>query len=168
MNIVCEWVMPMDIAPSNWPRSTDMMPPRTISAIYAPVFMDTMSMPEGTSGESAAAGRIGVAPIYDHGLHHHRRAAENLYINGDYCVKYLLQNVQHRIFGGGCGTGDTCQKADRKSRNRAGERYKHGIAHTCEKLGIVLCDYIKYVSEKAHVDPLSVIYFLIITTRLDS
>ena len=33
LNMVCAWVMPMDIAPSNWPRSMEMMPPRTISAI---------------------------------------------------------------------------------------------------------------------------------------
>ena len=33
LNIVCEWVMPMLMAPSNWPLSMEMMPPRTISAM---------------------------------------------------------------------------------------------------------------------------------------
>ena len=33
--------MPMALAPSLWPRSMDRMPPRTDSAMYAPVLMDT-------------------------------------------------------------------------------------------------------------------------------
>ena len=39
--MVCTWVMPMAWAPSVWPGSTEMMPPRTDSAIYAPVLMET-------------------------------------------------------------------------------------------------------------------------------
>ena len=50
LNMVCACVIPMDMAPSNWPRSMEMMPPRTISAMYAPVLMDTMRMPDGMSG----------------------------------------------------------------------------------------------------------------------
>ena len=36
--------MPMALAPSVWPGSIEMMPPRTLSAMYAPVFMETMSI----------------------------------------------------------------------------------------------------------------------------
>ena len=31
--MVCTWVMPMALAPSVWPGSMEMMPPRTDSAI---------------------------------------------------------------------------------------------------------------------------------------
>ena len=50
LSMVCEWVMPMLIAPSNCPLSMEMMPPRTISAMYAPVFIETIRIPEGISG----------------------------------------------------------------------------------------------------------------------
>ena len=36
--------MPMALAPSVCPGSMEMMPPRTLSAMYAPVFMETMSI----------------------------------------------------------------------------------------------------------------------------
>ena len=42
--IVCQWVMPMACAASNWPLSTETMPPRMISAIYAPVLMEMMKI----------------------------------------------------------------------------------------------------------------------------
>ena len=42
--IVCTCVMPMAFAPSVWPGSMEMMPPRTDSAIYAPVLIETMRM----------------------------------------------------------------------------------------------------------------------------
>ena len=48
-NMVFACVMPIAAAPSVWPLSTEMMPPRTISAMYAPVFMETMSIPENTT-----------------------------------------------------------------------------------------------------------------------
>ena len=31
--MVCTWVMPMALAPSVWPGSMEMMPPRTLSAM---------------------------------------------------------------------------------------------------------------------------------------
>ena len=40
--MVCTWVMPMALAPSVWPGSIEIIPPRTLSAMYAPVFMETM------------------------------------------------------------------------------------------------------------------------------
>ena len=42
--MVCTWVIPMAFAPSVWPGSMEMMPPRTDSAMYAPVLMDTTMM----------------------------------------------------------------------------------------------------------------------------
>ncbi len=42
--MVCTCVMPMDLATSVWPESTDMMPPRTDYAMYAPVLMETPTM----------------------------------------------------------------------------------------------------------------------------
>ena len=45
LNMVWEWVIPMASAPSNCPLSMEMIPPRTISAMYAPVFIDTMISP---------------------------------------------------------------------------------------------------------------------------
>ena len=50
-SMVCPCDIPMLIAPSNWPRSIEMMPPRTISAIYAPVLIDTIRMPDGISAK---------------------------------------------------------------------------------------------------------------------
>ena len=46
MTLVMVWkcVMPMAFAPSVWPGSMEMMPPRTDSAIYAPVLMETIRM----------------------------------------------------------------------------------------------------------------------------
>ena len=44
-SIVCQWFMPMAFAPSVWPGSMETMPPRTVSAMYAPVLMDTMKKP---------------------------------------------------------------------------------------------------------------------------
>ena len=43
--IVCQWVMPMACAASNWPLSTEKMPPRMISAMYAPVLIETTKKP---------------------------------------------------------------------------------------------------------------------------
>ena len=40
--MVWKWVMPMALAPSVWPGSMEMMPPRTDSAMYAPVLMATI------------------------------------------------------------------------------------------------------------------------------
>ena len=47
MTLVMVWkcVMPMAFAPSVWPGSMETMPPRTVSAMYAPVLMDTMKKP---------------------------------------------------------------------------------------------------------------------------
>ena len=42
--MVWKWFMPMLFAPSVWPGSMEIMPPRTLSAMYAPVLMDTMMM----------------------------------------------------------------------------------------------------------------------------
>ena len=42
--MVWKWFMPMLLAPSVWPGSMEMMPPRTLSAIYAPVLMETIRM----------------------------------------------------------------------------------------------------------------------------
>ena len=44
LSMVCTCVMPMAFAPSVCPRSTERMPPRTDSAMYAPVLMDTTRM----------------------------------------------------------------------------------------------------------------------------
>ena len=44
VTIVCQCVMPMERAASVCPRSMEMMPPRTISAMYAPVLMEMISM----------------------------------------------------------------------------------------------------------------------------
>ena len=42
--IVCQCVMPIAMAPSVWPRSTEIIPPRTDSAMYAPVLIETTMM----------------------------------------------------------------------------------------------------------------------------
>jgi len=41
LTIVWTCVIPMAFAPSVWPGSMEMMPPRTDSAIYAPVLIET-------------------------------------------------------------------------------------------------------------------------------
>ena len=43
--IVCRRVMPRLCAPSVWPSSTEMIPARTISAMYAPSFSPSASIP---------------------------------------------------------------------------------------------------------------------------
>ena len=43
--MVCPWVIPIECAASNCPLSIDRMPPRTISAMYAPVLIDTIAKP---------------------------------------------------------------------------------------------------------------------------
>ena len=42
--MVWKWFMPMALAPSVWPGSMEIMPPLTLSAMYAPVLMETMSI----------------------------------------------------------------------------------------------------------------------------
>ncbi len=54
--------MPMAFAPSVCPAGMEMMPPRTDSAMYAPVLMDTTSraagqMPENFTALSVKYGR---------------------------------------------------------------------------------------------------------------
>ncbi len=51
LTMLCQWVMPMAVAASFCPTSTLMMPPRMISAMYAPVLMETMKMAAGSTGE---------------------------------------------------------------------------------------------------------------------
>ena len=84
--------MPSDWAASVWPSSTEMIPARTISAMYAPSFSPSASMPatNGVISEFASkcpklgperdpepdarVERRDVVPEED--LHEHRRAAE--------------------------------------------------------------------------------------------
>ena len=48
--MLCQCVMPMAQAASFWPLGTLMMPPRTISAMYAPVLTDTISTAATSTG----------------------------------------------------------------------------------------------------------------------
>ena len=49
-SMVCTCVMPMALAPSVCPGSTDSTPPRTVSAMYAPVLIDTITSAAGSIG----------------------------------------------------------------------------------------------------------------------
>ena len=124
----------------------------------------------GNERQRAAAGGEGVAPVNDHRLHHHGRAAENLDINGNDGVEDPVERTHKAVAGKGRRADDAGQKADDETGHGAGKRNEHRVAHAAEQLGIVFRNYVDYVLKKAHgcLPALSVNYLRMITTRLDS
>ena len=95
--------------------------------------------------QRVTAGRKGIAPVDDHRLHHHRRAAENLNVDRNDRVEQLMQRAQHRIFGHRRRTHDTGQQTERKTRHRTRQRDEQRVADAGQKLWIILDEDIQDV-----------------------
>ena len=109
----------------------------------------------------AAAGE-GVAPENDHCLNHHRCAAEDLNINGDYRVKYPAQHAEDGIARHRCRAEHAREQPDEKARDGAYKGYQHRDADPLEYEGVIFPEDVDHIVEKAHD-----YFFLYITTRLE-
>ena len=108
----------------------------------------------------------GVAPVDDHRLDHHRRAAEDLNVDGDDGVDDLMERAEYCVFRFRRGADDARKQTDQKAGGCTDQGNEHRIADAGKQIAVILADDSEYFSDKFHL--ISSVPFVFSDSRLKS
>ena len=92
-----------------------------------------------------------VAPVDDHRLDHHRRAAEDFDVDGNDGVDDFVQHAHNGVFGARRGADDARKQTDQKAGGCTDQGNEHRIADAGKQVAVILADDSEYFSDKFHL-----------------